>query len=148
MTIKNFAITGLASAAIMAATATPALACSHPVQKPAVHQNENVVVQKKDCDHKVVVTPKPTPTPAPTSTKKDCDHKTVTVTTPGKGDAKGQTLSSTTTQPAAQTVAKTTTQPMPTELPKTGSTAGLSTLLGLPTLALAGRAYLRSRIAR
>jgi LPXTG-motif cell wall-anchored protein len=47
-----------------------------------------------------------------------------------KTDSKGQVLSDET---------------KPSSLPKTGATAGLSALIGLPAMALAGRAYLRSR---
>jgi hypothetical protein len=62
----------------------------------------------------------PVPTPAPTGKGSHDD----------KGEVKGTS---------------TTPQPAPTTLPDTGASAGLSALLGLPTLALAGRAYLRSR---
>jgi hypothetical protein len=58
--------------------------------------------------------------------------------TAGSTSKGGQVLATSTT-PAA-------TQAAPTTLPDTG--AGLSALLGLPTLAIAGRAYLRSRLAR
>jgi outer membrane biosynthesis protein TonB len=149
MIIMKIAITTLASAAIMATTAGPAMACSHPVQKPAVHQHVaqpkhvKLVVQKKDCDHKVAVTPKPTPKPTPKTVvkNKDCDHNVVTTPKPTPTPipvetGKGQVLSAASTEAA---------QPLPTKLPDTG--AGLSALIGLPTLALAGRAYLRSRLS-
>jgi hypothetical protein len=56
-----------------------------------------------------------------------------------KGEVKG---TSTTPTPSASPE---TGKGGPATLPDTGATAGLSALLGLPTLALAGRAYLRSR---
>jgi len=152
MTIKNLAIASLASATLVVATAGTALACNvqpkpktiehkigvchatgsktnpyvfinvdeHAVPAHTNHQDDRDVVGAKSAAD----CPKPaTQTPAPTPT-------------PGQG----QVLS--TTQVPAQVA-------LPTELPKTGaSTAGLSALVGLPTLAVTGRAYLRSRQAK
>jgi hypothetical protein len=107
--------------AVLLASATPALACEKkPVHKPEVHK---VVVHKdhQPCPPK---TPKSTPTPTPTPT-------------PGKGEV----LSTSTTAPAQL-------QALPATLPDTGAEGGLSALIGIPAMALAGRAYLRSRRTR
>ena len=156
MSIKNLAFAGTAAATIVAATAGTALACNLPQTKPVDHKvgichatgsktnpyvfitvdehgekahqghqdGRDIVGAKSaaDCPKPPKQTPAPTPTP-----------------TPGKG----QVLSTTQTPAPTPAVAK------PTVLPQTGaSTAGLSALVGLPTLAVTGRAYLRSRRAK
>lgn len=166
MTINKLAVTGLASIAIVAVTAAPALACDHnhkPVQKPAVHKT--VVTHKdtdhqKDCDHdkKVVVkkvvehktnTPKtncdhqPVVQPKPVvhhDNHKDCDHKPV-VHKPGKGGV--TPTPSPVPQPQKPAVLSATTQPMPTTLPQTGS-EDLGLLIGLPFAAAGAGIYLRA----
>ncbi|HEY2004661.1 MAG TPA: LPXTG cell wall anchor domain-containing protein [Candidatus Saccharimonadia bacterium] len=165
MIINKLAITGLASVAIAAAAASPALACDHkPAQKPAVHQT--VVTHKTDCDHKIVVQPKPQankdcdhtvvtpkpvekpktdcdhktveqpkPAPKPTQPKTDCDHKV----TPGKGST---TTPAPKPQPEQPAVLSATTQP--TTLPQTGAN-DLSLLIGLPSMAVAAGGYIRAK---
>jgi hypothetical protein len=60
---------------------------------------------------------------------------------PEKGEVKGTSTTPTpSTSPATGKGG-----PVPTTLPDTGASTGLSFLLGAPALALAGRAYLRSR---
>jgi hypothetical protein len=138
MQINKLAVISLASVAIVAATATPVLACStKQAPKPVVHKvdynhkdnkkDDHKKVDQKDCDHKPVETPgqgegTPTPTPAPTTTPQP--------------EQPGQVLGASTTS----------TQPAPATLPQTG--AGLISLLGLPTLAGAGAGILRLKLRK
>jgi hypothetical protein len=90
----------------------------HAAEAHKRHQDGRDIIgvkSAKDCP-KATVSPKPSASPSPA---------------PGKG---GTVLGSS-TEPK--------TEDQPTKLPETG--AGLSALIGLPSLAVAGRAYLRSR---
>jgi len=168
MQINKLALTGLASVAIVAATAAPALACDHkPAPKPVVHKtvvNHKDNDNKKDCDHKVVVKKvvehkdtkkdcdhKPVVQPKPVVHKTDCDHKVQPkpvvkhdkdcdhkVVKPGKGGV--TPTPSPSPQPQVLTAS---TQPMPTKLPQTGS-EDLSLLLSLPLGAAGAGVYLRA----
>jgi hypothetical protein len=92
----------------------------HAAEAHARHQDGRDIIgvkSAKDCPKPGAATPSPKPSTSPSPSTK-----------PGQGS--GQTLGS-------------STEPQPTQLPETG--AGLSALVGLPTLTLAGRAYLRSR---
>jgi outer membrane biosynthesis protein TonB len=123
---------GVASIAMTAALVSAPVSAhtnGQDTPKPAIH-NQKQPDTKKDCD-KPKSTPTPTPTPkpskSPTPTPKPSTKPSVsptpTPTPAGKGEVKGAA----------------------TELPETGAEAGLSMLVGLPTLGLVGRAYLRSR---
>src|SRR6266705_4312552 len=133
---KKLSATVVLSSAVVLAVATPALACAKKDVKPVDHKvgichatgsktnpyvfitvDEHAVkAHQNHQDGRDIVGAK---------SAADCPKPSVPTPTPTPG--KGQVLS--TTQTPAQVA-------LPTELPKTGSTAGLSALVGLPTLAV------------
>ena len=150
---KYLVSTGLASAAVVASLAAPALATvntdhvdwnhkvgichatgsktnpyvfivvdKHAAEAHKNHQDgRDIIGVKSDAQ-----CPKPhtsTPSPTPTPTK--------------GGSGNGQVLGSSDNKVE-----------MPSVLPETGATAGLSALIGVPAMAVAGREYLRSRRSR
>jgi hypothetical protein len=156
MSIKNLAVASIAATTLVVATAGTALACTKPQTKTVDHKvgichatgsktnpyvfitvDEHAVKahQSHQDGHDIIGAKSAADCPKP-------PKQTPAPTPPVQG--KGQVLS--TTQTLAPTPAQVVT---PTELPKTGAgTAGLSALAGLPTLAVTGRAYLRSRQAK
>jgi hypothetical protein len=93
----------------------------HAAKAHENHQDGRDIVGVKSAKDCPKATTSPKPSASPSSSPK-----------PGQGG--GQVLGGS-TEPK--------TEDQPTQLPDTG--AGLSALVGLPTLAVAGRAYLRSR---
>jgi hypothetical protein len=151
VSIKQLSATAVVSTAVIVSCAAPALACEKkPAPKPVatkvgichatgsatnpyvfISVDEHALKAHQDHqDGRDIVGVK---------SAKDCPKTVAEQPAPKGGQGGGEVLSSS-TAPAPQT--------LPAELPKTGAEAGLSALIGVPAMAIAGRAYMRSRRSR
>jgi hypothetical protein len=149
---KQLAVSAVIGSTVVIAAAAPALACHKKDVKPADHKvgichatgsktNPYVYIQVDEHAEKAHQDHQDDLDIVGVKSAKDCPKPATSTPAPKGGQGGGEVLGSSTTAPAQA-------QPQPTVLPQTGASAGLSALIGVPAMALAGRAYLRSRHGR